>query len=148
MRNRLFGFLDSYTIRALARTNACAKKVRKCTRCKGPIKAGERYRYAMLRITNWTQRQDYLCGTCVRAEVVGDDAMLAQRTVQGQRRPQADASRAFFTVLRRAGVTFHNGGKCNAPGGQGSYGDRCESCDRYNDFMSRPLVEVALDVAL
>jgi hypothetical protein len=146
-RNRLFGFLDSYTMRALAACNATAKKGRKCTTCKAPIAADERYRFTTTRVTSRFTAQHRECGTCVRASVVGDDAFTAQR--RAQRHGQPFASRVFFTIMREAGVPFHKGGTCNdwMDRVKNTHADeRCNSCDAYKAFMARPLAEVAARV--
>jgi hypothetical protein len=140
-RDRLFGFLDGYTIRARAACNSTAKKGRTCTSCKLTIAAGERYRYHTSRITFSYLAEFRDCGVCVRAAIVGRDAYKAQK--RGQRYGQPFATRVFFTILREAGVTFHKGGSCNAGARGRDPEERCTGCDEYRAFMSRPLAEVA-----
>jgi hypothetical protein len=141
-RNRLFGFLDGYTIRALAACNSTAKHGRLCTTCKQPVSAGERYRFKSERIAASVIHTHRECGACVRADIVGEDAFIAQRRAQSK--GQDFASRVFFTILREAGVTFHRGGRCNDWSNRIHPDDRCTSCDAYRAFMSRPLAEVGV----
>jgi hypothetical protein len=137
-RNRLFGFLDGYTIRALVATNVTAKKVvRSCTECGQPIAVGERYRFKSERNTASVTRDYRQCGACIRVDIVGEDAFIAQRRAQD--RGQEFATRVYFTILREAGASHHRGGSCNKVR---PVNDRCTSCDAWHDFMSRPLAEV------